>query len=116
MARQRFIWPSIWEDPELGCVSPLAFILYIGCFSNADDYGKLRADPLYLKGVIFRYRNISTAKIQGLRDELEAACGEFHVYQVDGQDYAIFRNWGEFQKPKYPKDSSLPDPPFRSVP
>jgi len=115
VARQRFIWPSIWEDPELGCVSPLAFLLYVGCFSNADDYGKLRADPVYLKGVVFRYRSLSIAKVNELRDELEAACGEFIVYDIDGQEYISFGNWKDFQKPKYAKDSTIPDPPSGNV-
>jgi hypothetical protein len=111
MPRQRFIHPSLWEDPELGRVSLLAFALYVGCFSNADDQGRLRGDAVFLKGQVFRYRNVSVGQVQKARDELEGACSQFCVYEVDGREYIAFRNWTRYQKPQYPKDSPLPEPP-----
>jgi hypothetical protein len=110
MARQRFIWPSLWEDPDLGRVDPLAELLYIGCFSNADDEGRLIGDPTYLKTQMFRYRSISPARVRKLRDELAAVCSNFHVYTVHDVDYIQFLNWPTFQKPKYPTPSKLPSP------
>lgn len=111
MARQRFIWPTLWDDPDLGHVSPLAQLLYIGCFSLADDEGRIHGGPEFLKGAIFRYRKLGVDTVQRLRDELEAACSQFKVYDVNGNTYIAFANWGEFQKPKYAKPSKLPPPP-----
>lgn len=113
MARQRFIWPTIWDDPDLGRLSSDARLLYIGCFSLADDDGRIIGDPTYLRTQIFRYRALSDRQIIKLRDELADACGHFTVYSKDGHDYIAFTNWGEFQKPKYPKPSKLPPPPGR---
>lgn len=111
MARQRFIWPSLWEDPDLGRVTPLAQLLYIGCFSNADDDGRLIGDAAFLKAQVFRYRSISLQQIEKLRGELDGACSNFVVYEVDGVTYITFTNWDEWQKPKYRKPSKFPPPP-----
>ncbi len=111
MPRQRFIWPTIWDDPDLGRLSSDARLLYIGCFSLADDEGRIIGDPTYLRTQIFRYQNITDAKVERLRDEVEAACGSFFVYQKGGTSYVAFRNWADFQKPKYPRPSKIPAPP-----
>ena len=111
MARQRFIWPDIWDDPDLGRVSPLAFILYIGCFSNADDEGRLLGDPVWLTSTIFRYRQVSVREVENARDELGAACRHFVTYMVRERCYIAFTNWSEWQHPKYPRPSKLPPPP-----
>lgn len=111
MARQRFIHPEIWDDPDLGRVSPLAFVLYIGCFSNADDDGRLLGDPAYLKSQIFRYRNVSLDQVLEARTELTKACRSYVVYTIQEVDYIVFHNWAEYQKPRFPKPSKLPPPP-----
>lgn len=111
MARQRFIWPTIWDDPDLGRLSSDARLLYIGCFSLADDDGRILGDPVFLRTQIFRYRTMSDARVTSLRDEVAGACKSFLVYTKDGADYIAFANWNEFQKPKYPRPSKLPPPP-----
>ena len=110
--RQRFIHPEIWDDPDLGRVTPLAFILYVGCFSNADDDGRLIGDCSHLKSQVFRYRpEVTLDDVLSARDELAAACTSFVVYEKNGIEYVCFRNWNDYQKPKYPKPSKLPPPP-----
>lgn len=111
MARQRFIWPDLWHDPELGRVSERALLLYIGCFSNADDEGRLLGDPLHLKATIYPYRSTSPAQIKAARDELEAACSAFLVYEHRENEYIALLNWSSWQRPKYPRPSRLPAPP-----
>jgi hypothetical protein len=111
MARQRFIWPDLWDDPDLGRVSPLGMLLYIGCFSLADDDGRIIGDPTFLKAEVFRYRNLTPAQVKKLRDEIASVCNSFTVYTVKGVEYVAFLNWNEWQKPKYPRPSKLPAPP-----
>jgi hypothetical protein len=89
----------------------MARLLYIGCFSLADDDGRIHGEAEFLKGAIFRYQRLSFDAIRKLRDELETACSNFIVYQAHGNTYIAFTNWGDFQKPKYPKPSKLPPPP-----
>lgn len=111
MPRQRFIWPTLWDDPDIGRLDPLAQLLYIGCFSLADDDGRIHGEPEFLKAAVFRYRKISVTRVRQLRDSVAAACSHFKVYEVDDISYIAFTNWPDFQKPKYPKPSKLPPPP-----
>lgn len=113
MARQRFIWPQLWDDPDLGELDDSARLLYIGCFSLADDEGRILGDPVYLKSAIFKYRSISATKVLKLRNELERVCRHFVVYRVRQIEYIAFQNWSDFQKPKYPSPSRIPPPPER---
>lgn len=114
MARQRFIHPELWDDPDLGRVSPLAFILYIASFSNADDAGRLFGDPAYLKTQAFRYRpEVTLDDVIAARDELAETCSHYCVYVQKGVQYVALTNWHEYQKPRYPKPSKHPPPPGR---
>ena len=112
MARQRFIWPAIWDDPDLGRLDAEARLLYIACFSLADDDGRLIGEPVHLRASVFQYQDITDRRVLEMRNRIEAACRSFRVYNVRGIDYIAFKNWPEFQKPKYPKPSKLPAPPW----
>ena len=111
MARQRFIWPDIWSDPHVAHLPTDAMLLFIGCFSNADDVGRLLADPAYLKGTIFPYQKFGVEYVLELRTTVVEHCPTVELYLVDGVEYLAFRRWKDHQKPKYPKPSKLPAPP-----
>lgn len=110
MARQRFIHPSIWEDPIFGRLDHAEQVLFIGLFSIADDDGRLVADPANLGGTIFRYKGYSPKKVQAIRDSLAGKCENVHVYQAKGIDYIALLKWKDYQRPQYPKPSKLPAP------
>lgn len=112
VARQRFIWPTFWDDPALGKLGDGERLLYIACFSLADDDGRLIGDPAWLRARVFGFRSVSEAKVLQMRTALSQRCSSFCVYTVDGDDYIAFLNWSDFQKPKYPKASLLPAPPL----
>lgn len=111
MPRQRFIHPDFWKDPTIGKLTPLERLFFIGCFSNADDEGRLPGDPSYLKAIIFPYDNFGQRKVKVIRDRVVSICRNLVLYQVDGQEYLAFRKWHEYQKPRYPKASKCPPPP-----
>jgi hypothetical protein len=111
MPRQRFIWPDLWDDKDLGGVSELAFILYVGCFSLADDEGRIIGDPVHLKSQICRWRDVSIEDVRAARNELERASDAFCVYEVTQIEYVALLNWADWQRPKYPSPSRLPAPP-----
>lgn len=110
-ARQRFIWPTIWEDPAFGRMSHGARLLYIACFSNADDEGRLIGDPAHLRSIAFAYDDLELDDVRALRDEVAATMGCFCTYDFHRVEYVAFLNWGDFQRPKYPKVSKHPKPP-----
>ncbi len=110
MARQRFIHPEFWGDPSIGQLTPIERLFFVGCFSNADDEGRLLGHPAWLRSAIFPYDDISLDEVRGMRDRAAAVCRNFVVYEVDGVEYIAFLKWSRYQKPKYPKLSTLPPP------
>lgn len=110
MARQRFIWPDLWTDPVIGRLDSDAALFFIGCFSNADDDGRLLADPAYLRSTIFPYRDFSVSEVEAIRDRAIAACDNLTLYEALGKTILQFDKWPTYQKPKYPKPSKLPPP------
>ena len=112
MARQRFIWPNLWDDPALGRLKPEARLLYIGCFSLADDQGRLLGDPASLKAKVFPYDSrLSATRTRQLRDAVLAASNSLLLYEDGGVEFLWFKNWTKYQKPKYPKPSTYPPHP-----
>lgn len=114
MARQRFIHPEIWTDPSLAKLTPAERLMFIGCFSNADDEGRLLGNAAFLRSTIFPYDDISVEEVARMRDRIVAACKNLVYYTVDGIEYLAFLKWKQYQKPKYPKPSKLPPPPEKS--
>lgn len=112
MARQRFIFPSIWEDPDLARLDSDARLLYIACFSLADDDGRLIGEPVHLRANVFKYQPMTDRKVAEMRDRIASVCSSFGVYNVRGTDYIAFKNWSDYQHPKYPRPSKLPPPPW----
>jgi hypothetical protein len=111
MARQRFIWPDFWEDPELGRLEPVVQLFFIGCFSNADDEGRLLGNAFYLRATIFPYLDLTLEQVEEIRDAAVAGCANLTLYVVENVVYLAFRKWRDYQKPKYPRPSKLPAPP-----
>jgi hypothetical protein len=112
VARQRFIHPDIWADPTLAKLTPTERLLFIGCFSNADDEGRLLGSAAYLRSTIFPYDDLSIEEVAAMRDHITATCKNVIYYIVDDIEYIAFVKWSEYQKPKYPKPSKLPEPPI----
>jgi hypothetical protein len=110
MARQRFIWPDIWKDPTFGRLTADEQVFFIGCFSIADDEGRLNADPAFLRGELFTYKDLTLKRVQAIRDNVVRKCTHVHLYSVGETDYIALLKWHEYQRPKYAKASKLPDP------
>lgn len=110
MARKRMIDPSIWQDEEFGSLTALAKVLFIGLFSNADDEGRIRANPAFLKSTVFMYDNLDIIKIKETRDEVIQKIKSVKFYEVDGKEYIQLANWSEYQhlRKERIQPSSLP--------
>lgn len=113
MARQRFIHPDIWNDKKIGKLSFAERLFFIGCFSNADDEGRMLGDPAYLRAIIFKYDDMTLDEVKKIRDNVLLNCKNLILYVIDGDEYLHFSKWKEYQKPKYPTPSKIPIPPER---
>ena len=114
MTRQRFIHPDIWTDEVFAYLPPLERLMFIGCFSLADDEGRLSANPIYLRNAIFPCDSLTPGQVQQMRDDLVSKFRNLVLYQVNGTEYLAFRNWRQYQHPKYVKPSRIPPPPETS--
>ena len=57
MPRIRTIKPEFWNDEKLGQEPEHIMLTFIGMWNFADDYGVIRAIPLWLKNQIFPYKD-----------------------------------------------------------
>jgi len=111
MARQRFIWPDIWSDPNFAKLSPNGKVFYIGLFSNADDEGRIMADPAYLKSMIWPCEpKRKVSETLRTRSEVIYSMRNVKLYKRGGNEYIQLLDWHKWQSPKYPQPSKLPAP------
>lgn len=110
MARKRMIDPNIWQSEDFSRLSVFARYLFIGMFSNADDEGRGRANPNYLRSTIFPYDDIRTADIKKALSEISRNTSVV-LYEEAHSGFYAFLNWGKWQKVEKPTKSILPPPP-----
>jgi len=110
MPKRRMISPEIWFNEKFASLPDPGRLLFIGIFSNADDDGRLKASPKYLKAHIFPYdENKTLDEITEMRDRL-AEDGLIRVYSRNGTEYLDLPGWKEHQlirQDRY-KPSELP--------
>lgn len=112
MARARLIYPEFFDDPDIYKLEPVERYLLLGMLIYcADDYGRLRGDPAYLRKQIFGYDvEITTEEVQNWRDHILDVMQNIHKYQEEGESYLVFIKWFDWQKHRRYTESTLPDP------
>lgn len=109
MARKRMIDPNIWQSEDFSKLSTLGKLVFIGLFSLADDEGKGRSNPVYLKSSLFPYEEgIRSADIDKTLSEIGSNMSVI-FYTHDGSNYYNLYNWNEWQKIDKPTPSKIPD-------
>jgi len=109
MARKRMIDPNIWQSEDFGKLSMLAKIVFIGLFSNADDQGRGRAKPIYIKSILFPYdEEISAMDIEKAFAEI-AMNMSITFYSCKNREYYSLNNWHKWQKVDKAYESLFPE-------
>lgn len=115
MARKRMLSPDIWESESFSLLSDQAKIVFIGLISLADDDGRGKANPAFIKSTLFPYdEKRRVADVKSALSEI-ARCMSTQFYSVDGNDYYFMKNWKKWQKIDKPSKSKLPAPPDSGV-
>lgn len=86
-----------------------ARLLQVGIINHADDQGRMKANPIYLRAQIFPYDDISPKQIQEWL-ELMAKNGTIILYEVDSRLYVQLTNWWRYQSLQYAQPSQYPRP------
>jgi hypothetical protein len=117
--------PSFWDDHYIGTLSDPERLFVLGCIGNADDEGRLKGHPAYLKAAIFMY---DTNKDETCVSSLKTTCLDkmaswpathpYHLvpYQNSNEEYLFFPNWVATNRPSHPTKSQLPPPPPEALP
>lgn len=109
MARKRMIDPNIWQSEDFSKLSTLGKLVFIGLFSLADDEGRGRSNPVYLKSTLFPYEEgIRSADIDKTLSEISSNMSVI-FYSCDGNSYYSLYNWNTWQKIDRPSQSKIPE-------
>ena len=109
MARKRMIDPNIWQSEDFGKLSNLAKLIFIALFSLADDEGRGRCNPTYLKSTIFPYNeDLRSADVEVALSEISRTMSVI-FYSYDGSSYYSLLSWNTFQKIDKPSKSNIPE-------
>ena len=109
MARKRMIDPCIWESEDFSKLSTLAKVVFIGMFSNADDFGRGRAKSAYLKSIIFPYEeDLRVADIDKTLNEIASNMSVI-FYSYNENEYYSLSNWSKWQKVEKSQPSKIPE-------
>lgn len=109
MARKRMIDPNIWQSEDFSKLSTLGKLVFIGLFSLADDEGRGRCNPVYLKSTLFPYEEaIRSADIDKTLSEISSNMSVI-FYSCDGSNYYSLYNWNIWQKIDKPSQSKIPE-------
>jgi hypothetical protein len=109
MARRRMIDPNIWTSEDVSKLTITERLFLIGLFSNADDYGKGKASPVFLRSTIFPYDDIPATEMVAALENISKVIN-ITIYEVGGSKYYKFINWNKWQRVDHPQDSVIPEP------
>lgn len=108
MARIRSIKPETWTSSDFIRLSNVGRLLFIGLISNADDYGRLHANPEHLAHLICAQGTELDEVKQQLRQM--AKQGMIVSYRDAGKPSIAIANWAAHQRVDHPKDSTIAPP------
>lgn len=109
MARRRMIDPNFWQSEDVYKLTIRQRLLFIGLFSNADDEGKLRGNPAFIRSIIFPYEDFNISDIEHdllMIKQIES----IKQYEIEGSKYIKITNWFKFQRVDKPQPSMIPNP------
>lgn len=100
--------PNIWQSEDFNKLSDLAKLVFIGLFSLADDEGRGRCNPIYLKSSIFPYKeDLRSADIEKTLYEISSNMS-VTFYSCDGNNFYSLYNWDHWQSISRPTPSKIP--------
>lgn len=98
MARIRSIHPGLFTDEAFVSLHPLARLLLLGIWTEADDHGVFEWKPLQIK---MRVMGGDNADAAALMNDL-AAADTIKKFEIEGKQYGLIRNFCRYQRPKKP--------------
>lgn len=111
MARKRQLDPAFWTSEQIVKLTHTARLMFIGMISNADDAGRLKGSPAYLKMAMFPGDRMSDRRIQTIRDEITAIGLALLYADTEGNELLWLPKWHKHQYMNRSYASKLPAHP-----
>ncbi len=108
MSKRRMIHEQFFQSEGVAHWTMRQRLLVIGMIALADDQGRLKANPFWLKARVFPYDMIAPDDIAGDLAAIAAANDTIRLYQVDGRAYIQLTHWWEYQNLQWAKPSDFP--------
>lgn len=106
---RRMLDSVIWHNEKFAVMPPMARLLAIGIINHADDQGRNKANPIYLRSQILPYDDVTGEQIANWLTMI-ASNETIMLYQVVGKDYYQILNWWTYQAHQYAMPSQYPKP------
>lgn len=106
---RRMLDGSIWSNEHFADLPPMARLLLIGIINLADDQGRMKAHPAYLRSQVFPYDDVALDDVLGWLARIEAN-DTVRLYEVDGKQYLQLTNWWQYQSHSFASPSEHPRP------
>lgn len=111
MPRIRTLKPDHRLHRKTGALDHLTYRLWVGMILEADDEGRLVADPAQLRALIFGLQPRVTGPMIETALATLATVGLIQRYRVERTDYVCFPSWLDHQRINRPMPSRLPPCP-----
>lgn len=106
---RRMIDSAMWSNENFAALPVMARLLQVGIINMADDQGRVKAFPAYLRSQIFPYDDVSIVDIAKWL-QLIAKNGTIAIYQAGGKEYIQLLNWWDYQSLQFASPSQYPAP------
>jgi len=101
---------SLWQNEKFTRMPLGAQMLQIGIITHADDQGRVKANPSFLRNQIFPdNEDVTNADIQKWLGAM-VKNGTVLIYTIDEKQYAQLLNWWKYQSLQYAQPSQFPRP------
>jgi hypothetical protein len=108
MARKRMLDPAWIESHSLGKCSVETRLLFIGLITLADDAGRVRGDPRYIKSMVFPYDNFTVSQVIIWLTALQTV-GSIRIYEAEGGIFIDLPKFNQYQYIQRKQPSKLPE-------
>ncbi len=106
---RRMVDSGMWSNESFAALPAMARLLQIGIINHADDQGRIKAHPAYLRSQIFPYDDVAIDDITKWL-QLITQNGTAIIYEVDGKEYLQLVKWWDYQSLQYASPSEYPAP------
>ena len=108
MPRIRSLKPEHKHHRKIGPLTDRQYRLWVGLVTEADDQGRVVADPEQLRALVFGYQpRMRGPDVQAALEQL-AATGLIRLYRMKSTQYADLPSWHDHQYVSHASDSKLP--------